>query len=759
MIPADGVSLSYVDLSIADNRGTLVPLTNNEISVSVSGPGKVVGMDNGEATEPENMKASSRAAYDGKAVVIIQSTGASGPIVVSASSPGLASGNATVVATNATGAGVGSDTVVVRSQLGLAINLPSTVTVDNRDGTQTQAGVAWGAVPAAAATTAGVYTVSGTIAGFPSLTATAVLTVYTVSGVNSYSTVVGTGDAPTLPAFLTVNYSDGISLLQPVTWGAVSPSQYAAPGQFIVQGTIAGVPAAQQPVASVRVASATLSDLSLSSLTPAPTASVSYTATNATPAQMIDGSTASGGWTNQSGSAASADGGDWAAVTWPSAQLIKSINVYFTVSATRSTPNSTSSPIEIDAWDGQKYVPVSYSPFTYSQSSTTPTTITLTSPVQTSKLRLWMATSAPLTSTGWIQIQELQAMGDLVTKSSVASLSSISLNGVPLAGFDPNTTSYSVGVNPAHVPVITATAASNGSVSIQTPQSSPGTATITVTSEDGTATQTYTLSLVPDTTPTVTTATINGVPVPPGGTLTVSAPAVLTLSAVDPGTPSGVAATYYSINQPKGVGGILYTPGSPVVIDPLTNNGTTSTGGQITLRWWSVDNAGNIEDPSVTLLILPNVPTTVSGNVPSTLAVSVGTTAPNLGAFVAGLTQTYTTALGATVTTTAATSTFTAADTSTQSPGHLVNTTASGGPYALAKGLQVDATDSSGSTSGGGTYSDLSLTNPATLLTFGAPVANDPVTIGFRQPIGATDPLRTGTYTKTITFTLSTNTP
>jgi hypothetical protein len=40
-----------------------------------------------------------------------------------------------------------------------------------------------------------------------------------------------------------------------------------------------------------------------------------------------------------------------------------------------------------------------------------------------------------------------------------------------------------------------------------------------------------------------------------------------------------------------------------------------------------------------------------------------------------------------------------------------------------------------------------------------APVSNDPVTITFRQHIGATQPLRTGTYSKTLTFTLSTATP
>jgi amidase len=38
-------------------------------------------------------------------------------------------------------------------------------------------------------------------------------------------------------------------------------------------------------------------------------------------------------------------------------------------------------------------------------------------------------------------------------------------------------------------------------------------------------------------------------------------------------------------------------------------------------------------------------------------------------------------------------------------------------------------------------------------------VSNDGVTITFKQHINATDALRTGTYTRTLTFTLSTTTP
>jgi hypothetical protein len=38
-------------------------------------------------------------------------------------------------------------------------------------------------------------------------------------------------------------------------------------------------------------------------------------------------------------------------------------------------------------------------------------------------------------------------------------------------------------------------------------------------------------------------------------------------------------------------------------------------------------------------------------------------------------------------------------------------------------------------------------------------VSNDPVTVTFNQTIGATEPLKAGAYTKTVTFTLSSTPP
>jgi hypothetical protein len=141
---------------------------------------------------------------------------------------------------------------------------------------------------------------------------------------------------------------------------------------------------------------------------------------------------------------------------------------------------------------------------------------------------------------------------------------------------------------------------------------------------------------------------------------------------------------------------------------------------------------------------------TVEGSVPGTLALSVSGGTSSLGSFTPGVSRVYESSIAATVTTTAAQSTLTAQDPSGVATGHLVN-----GAFSLAQPLELDATDQGSPT---GVLASLG-SGPLTLLGFPAPVSNEPVTIGVAQPIGATDPLRTGSYSKTITLTLSTATP
>ena len=81
----------------------------------------------------------------------------------------------------------------------------------------------------------------------------------------------------------------------------------------------------------------------------------------------------------------------------------------------------------------------------------------------------------------------------------------------------------------------------------------------------------------------------------------------------------------------------------------------------------------------------------------------------------------------------------------------------SNGSSEFASAILVRATNAANPSTA---FAPLSgLTNPVTLLSYNTWFANDAVTIGFRQPITATEPLIAGGYAKTIRFTLSTTTP
>ncbi len=142
----------------------------------------------------------------------------------------------------------------------------------------------------------------------------------------------------------------------------------------------------------------------------------------------------------------------------------------------------------------------------------------------------------------------------------------------------------------------------------------------------------------------------------------------------------------------------------------------------------------------------------VGGTVAGTLALTLGSPA-GFGAFVPGVTATYAASSTATVVSSAGSATLSIADPSATATGKLVN-----GAFALPQGLQVEASSAAGTSAGTGLPVGGSAA-PTALLNYAAPVSNDAVTVAFKQPIAASDALRTGQYAKTLTLTLSTTAP
>ncbi|MDA0162151.1 M12 family metallo-peptidase [Solirubrobacter ginsenosidimutans] len=151
----------------------------------------------------------------------------------------------------------------------------------------------------------------------------------------------------------------------------------------------------------------------------------------------------------------------------------------------------------------------------------------------------------------------------------------------------------------------------------------------------------------------------------------------------------------------------------------------------------------DVSDADITSVVAPTLP--VGGTVSATLALSLGTPAA-FGAFQPGVMKDYDATSSANVISTAGDATLTVADPSSTAPGHLVN-----GTFVMPSVLQARAGTTDAFKPVG--------TAPATLKTYSTPVSNDAVTLGFRQHVDSSDALRTGAYTKTLTFTLSTTTP
>ena len=133
------------------------------------------------------------------------------------------------------------------------------------------------------------------------------------------------------------------------------------------------------------------------------------------------------------------------------------------------------------------------------------------------------------------------------------------------------------------------------------------------------------------------------------------------------------------------------------------------------------------------------------GTVPGTLSLAIGPPV-NFGAFTPGVARDYTATTTANVISTAGDAALAVSDPSMTAPGRLVN-----GAFALPQALQARISPT-------GVFGALGST-PVALQSYTAPISNDLLSIEFKQPIAATDPLRTGTYAKTVVFTLSTTSP
>ena len=88
-LKANGRDMIFLEISALDVEGNFVANANNRVSVQVTGAGRLVGLDNGDSTDYDSYKGTSRRLFSGKLLAMIAAKSIGGDIDVKVTSRGL----------------------------------------------------------------------------------------------------------------------------------------------------------------------------------------------------------------------------------------------------------------------------------------------------------------------------------------------------------------------------------------------------------------------------------------------------------------------------------------------------------------------------------------------------------------------------------------------------------------------------------------------------------------------------------------------
>lgn len=86
---ANGTDLMFITIDAYDKNGVFAANANNRVTVEVSGAGRLIGLDNGDSTDYDEYKGTSRRLFSGKLLAIVAATDKSGEVTIKVSSIGL----------------------------------------------------------------------------------------------------------------------------------------------------------------------------------------------------------------------------------------------------------------------------------------------------------------------------------------------------------------------------------------------------------------------------------------------------------------------------------------------------------------------------------------------------------------------------------------------------------------------------------------------------------------------------------------------
>ncbi|MBQ4549969.1 MAG: DUF4982 domain-containing protein, partial [Oscillospiraceae bacterium] len=511
-IDANGYDLVYVEVDVTDGNGNLDTTATNNITFTLSGPGEIAGVDNGDQatvskyqnsnvlTDRQNANIN---AYAGKALVIIRSTQDAGEITLNIASNGLSGQTVTITSSpdsTDTGEGLVSYGMIrdYSVKVGTQPALDSTAIGTLSDGSTVSGSIVWDTIPSETYNAAGDYTIYGTLTlrGFEPIPVSAQLHVIpNIIDLRNISLAVMEGNAPTLPNTVRGVLADGtLSGEFVVDWEDVDASDYDTVGEIVtVNGTaIIFGKETMDVTCTVRVAEAVntestnIAPMADSLTQDIPAGYESDVLTSITNGTLKPGDNTNERWTNWNYRTRSENA--TLTLTWATAQMIGSVNLYYYYDNCCAYPESIEFSYSLN---GQEYQVIDHTPTqieTYNLGEMW--TYTFDEPVNPVSLKVKLTQQSGTSGTNCVGLTELEVMTYAASfeMNTSADLSGIAVDGNAIDGFAPDTLTYEVDGS-----AVTADTAVNAGITIL--PAYEGIVRILTVSEDGSAARTYAVTV------------------------------------------------------------------------------------------------------------------------------------------------------------------------------------------------------------------------------------------------------------------------
>ena len=493
VIEADGYDLSYITVDIVDENGTLVPDANNLVNFEVSGNGVIVGVDNGNAASVERYKDNKREAFNGKALVIVQSTKDAGSFTLTATSNGLTTDTINVYTVEEEDLNqnkiVGYDVSDITVPVNGKLNLPETVTALYIDGTRNEVNVTWEDVSEDKLVKPGVFEVRGSIEN-SNIPVVLNVIVRDMIGAQDVRILTAIGKVATLPNTVSVVFNDGTTEDKEVIWEReLTVEDVSKLGTVEILGSIEGISGIQAKAIIVVSDNYEEKNVALREKGEYQKAFTSYPGpdniNNINDGVISKGNDPQNRWTNWGKASQNYD--DYVGIEFDKEYTISRIGLSLYSDSGVAIP----SEIIVEYFDGKDWVKVS------NQSKTTGFTVEGTEEItfdaiNTTKIRALLKEDTAENKA--VGLTEFEVYSNVMVSKGTALLNDIKVNGVAIEGFTENNTEYSV-VLPygSETPVVSATAKDNASVFIVPALTSNGVAKVLVTAEDGVTKNVYSI--------------------------------------------------------------------------------------------------------------------------------------------------------------------------------------------------------------------------------------------------------------------------